>query len=207
MGRMSRCTPSRLTSGPVPRSRPAILSISSTKIIPDCSARATAILVTWSMSTRRLSSSWIMYSIASATRIFRFLLRWPKRPGRMSLMLMSISSIPCEETISKAGKLFSRTSTSTWRSSSLPSRSCARNFSRVRWRFSLATDRSPSSAPGRAGVDGGGSKRSRMRSSAFCSAFSATSSTFSSRTISIEISTRSRIMDFGEARGFHLKEG
>src|ERR1035438_6837531 len=29
MGRMSRCTPSRLTSGPCPLSRPAILSISS----------------------------------------------------------------------------------------------------------------------------------------------------------------------------------
>src|SRR5207247_601355 len=42
MGRMSRCTPSRLTSGPWPRSRPAILSISSRKMMPDCSARSLA---------------------------------------------------------------------------------------------------------------------------------------------------------------------
>src|SRR6185437_7837679 len=59
IGRMSRCTPSRDTSGPWPDSRPAILSTSSIKRIPICSTRSTAIRVTWSMSINRLSSSWI----------------------------------------------------------------------------------------------------------------------------------------------------
>ena len=43
IGRMSRCTPSRLTSGPWPPSRPAILSISSMKMMPACSTRSTAV--------------------------------------------------------------------------------------------------------------------------------------------------------------------
>ena len=42
IGRMSRCTPSRRTSGPWPPSRPAILSISSTKMMPLCSTRSIA---------------------------------------------------------------------------------------------------------------------------------------------------------------------
>ena len=64
--------------------------------------------------------------------ILRFFVRWPKMLGSMSLMLMSISSTPWLEMISNAGKLRSRTSISTMRSSSLPSRSCSRSFSRVR---------------------------------------------------------------------------
>ena len=88
--------------------------------------------VTWSMSIRRCSSSWIRYSKASLTFIFRFLVRWPKMLGSMSLRLTSISSTPWLEMISKDGKLRSRTSISTMRSSSLPSRSCWRSFSRVR---------------------------------------------------------------------------
>ena len=47
-------------------------------------------------------------------------------------MLTSISSTPWLVMISNAGIDFSRTSNSTMRSSSLPSRSCWRNFSRVR---------------------------------------------------------------------------
>ncbi len=61
--------------------------------------------VTWSMSISRCSSSWIRYSKASLTFIFRFLVRWPKMLGSMSLMLTSISSTPWLEMISKAGKL------------------------------------------------------------------------------------------------------
>ena len=72
------------------------------------------------------------YSKASLTFIFRFLVRWPKMLGNMSFMLMSISSTPWLVMISKAGIDFSRTSSSTMRSSSLPSRSCWRSFSRVR---------------------------------------------------------------------------
>ncbi len=44
IGRRSRWTPSRLTSGPCPLSLPAILSSSSRKTIPDCSTRTMASL-------------------------------------------------------------------------------------------------------------------------------------------------------------------
>ena len=121
MGRMSRWTPSRLTSGPWPPSRPAILSISSRKTMPESSTRSTARRVTWSMSMRRPSSSWMRYSKASTTFILRFFVRWPKRPGRMSLRLPeSGSSEPLELMTSKVAWLRSRTSSSTMRSSSLP---------------------------------------------------------------------------------------
>src|SRR5581483_127653 len=53
IGRMSRWTPSRETSGPWPDSRPAILSISSRKIIPEDSTRSSAARATVSMSIRR----------------------------------------------------------------------------------------------------------------------------------------------------------
>ena len=95
--------------------------------------------------------------------------------------------------ISNAGKLRSLTSISTVRSSSLPSRSCVRSFSRVRFHCSLALR--PFSSADPAGVGIGGRRRSRMRSSALASALSAISSSFSFRTMSIAISTRSRIMD------------
>src|SRR4029450_11981786 len=42
IGRMSRCTPSRLTSGPWPPSRPATLSISSREMVPDSCPGSTA---------------------------------------------------------------------------------------------------------------------------------------------------------------------
>src|SRR5439155_378068 len=54
----------------------------------------------------------------------------------MSFMLMPISSTPIGPANSIVGKLFSRTSTSTRRLSSLPERSCVRSFSRVRAKFS-----------------------------------------------------------------------
>src|SRR5215471_2626537 len=128
IGRMSRCTPSRETSGPWPPSRPAILSISSRKMMPASSTRSMAMRVTWSMSMRRCSSSWMRYSKASLTFIFRFFVRWPKMLGSMSLMLTSISSTPWLEMISKDGKFRSRTSISTVRSSSLPSQLLAQFF-------------------------------------------------------------------------------
>ena len=62
--------------------------------MPEFSTRSMAMRVTWSMSTRRCSSSWIRYSKASLTFIFRFLVRWPKMLGNMSFMLTSISSTP-----------------------------------------------------------------------------------------------------------------
>ena len=88
--------------------------------------------VTWSMSIRRCFFFLDQIFEGSSTFIFRFLVRWPKILGSMSLMLMSISSTPWLEMISKAGKFRSLTSISTMRSSSLPSRNCSRSFSRVR---------------------------------------------------------------------------
>src|SRR5712692_4341833 len=133
IGRMSRWTPSRETSGPWPDSRPATLSISSMKMMPICSARSTATRVTWSMSRSLFSSSWIKYSKASATLILRFFFCWPNMPESMFLILTSISSTPWLEMISNGGMARSRTSRSTIRWSSLPSRSWRRSFSRVRW--------------------------------------------------------------------------
>src|SRR6267142_362152 len=194
MGRMSRCTPSRETSGPWPDSRPATLSISSIKMMPICSARSTATRVTWSMSSSLFSSSWIKYSKASATLILRFFFCWPNIPESMSLILTSISSTPWLEMISNEGMVRSRTSRSTMRWSSLPSRSCRRSFSRVRCVCSRCAAISASGVPG-AGGGAGGSRRSSTRSSAACSARSATSSSFSSRIMSMDVSTRSRTID------------
>src|SRR5213596_2559450 len=69
IGSRSRCTPSRDTSGPCMPSRPAILSISSMKTMPDCSTRRMASLVAASMSMRRVASSCASVSSASGTRM------------------------------------------------------------------------------------------------------------------------------------------
>ena len=131
IGRMSRCTPSRLTSGPWPPSRPAILSISSTKMMPACSTRSTAVRATLSMSISFCSSSCVRYSSASGTFTRRFLVLPWNSPGSMSFRLMSTSSTDDPVMISNEGNDFSRTSISTTRASSRPARSCSRNRSRV----------------------------------------------------------------------------
>src|SRR2546427_135962 len=113
----------------------------------------------------------------------------------MSLILTSISSTPWLEMISNEGMARSRTSTSTMRWSSLPSRSCARSFSRVRFSCSRLADSAAGFAGSRGAAGAGGSNRSSTRSSADCSARSATSSSFSSRTMSMAVSMRSRTMD------------
>ena len=94
--------------------------------------------------------------------------------------------------ISNAGKFRSFTSISTVRSSSLPSRSCARSFSRVRFhcRARLRRPRRRRRRPWR-----GGSSRSRIRSSAFARLCPRLLRAFRSRTMSMAISTRSRIID------------
>ena len=58
MGRRSRCTPSRETSGPWAPSRPAILSSSSRKTMPESSTRRMAWLTASSTSTSFWASSW-----------------------------------------------------------------------------------------------------------------------------------------------------
>src|SRR5438552_3899801 len=108
IGRMSRCTPSRLTSGPWPPSRPAILSISSMKMMPACSTRSTAVRATLSMSISFVSSSCARYSSASGTFSLRFFVLPWNSPGSMSLMLMSTSSTDEPAMISSEGNGRSR---------------------------------------------------------------------------------------------------
>ena len=93
IGRMSRCTPSRLTSGPWLPSRPATLSISSMKMMPACcdaldrgAGDAVHVDELLLLFLRRAHSS------ASGTRSRRFRVRPWNRPGSMSLTLMSTSS-------------------------------------------------------------------------------------------------------------------
>ena len=139
IGRRSRCTPSRETSGPCPPSRPAILSISSMKMIPAFWARSSASRVTRSMSTRRPASSSVSSSSASFTLSFRFRFLAPPPSMLMSGLLPSwliMSLRPCAMSsmpgamMGMKGMLFSATSTSTSSSSSVPARSCARALSR-----------------------------------------------------------------------------
>ena len=82
IGSRSRCTPSRDTSGPRPDSRPATLSISSRKTMPDDCARSTASRATWPGSTSRPSSSAWRISRASPTVALRRFFLPPKRPGQ-----------------------------------------------------------------------------------------------------------------------------
>ena len=191
IGRMSRCTPSRLTSGPCTPSRPAILSISSTNMMPACSTRSTANRLTLSMSTSFCSSSWLRCCSASGTLRRRFRGRPWKRLGSMSFTLMSISSIEEPVMTSNEGTDRSRISISTTRASSRPPCSWSRNFSRVRCACSLAAAASGASATGRTG----GRSRSSRRSSAFSRAFPRTSTSCCSRTMSTASSTRSRTID------------
>src|SRR4029453_5871269 len=80
---------------------------------------------------RRAASSWASTSSASGTRIVVFLVRFGMRFWSMSRRLLSISSIPCGVITSIIGDTDFVTSISTVRSSSLPSRSMRRSFSRV----------------------------------------------------------------------------
>ena len=137
MGRMSRWTPSRETSGPWPPSRLAILSISSMKMMPLCSVRSRARALTFSMSTSFSASDCMSISRASATFIRRRLVFLGKRLPNISLMLMPISSVPWGVKISIIGILLLWVSTSTERSLSSPLRSSLRSFSRVDSRASV----------------------------------------------------------------------
>ena len=130
-GRRSRCTPSRETSGPAPRSRPAILSISSRKTMAFDSTRAMASRTRAARSTSRPCSSFRRSSRASATDRRRGVLRLPKRPGSMSRSWVSRSSPPWADRTWKAAGAGSATSISTVRVSSCPARRSSRSLSRV----------------------------------------------------------------------------
>ena len=100
IGSRSRCTPSRETSGPWPPvSRPAILSISSMKMMPACSARRIASFCSRSRSISLVASSSVSTSSASGTDSRRrFVRRAPC--GSMSRRFSTISSMPVPENTS-----------------------------------------------------------------------------------------------------------
>ena len=86
IGKMSRCTPSREMSGPPPCSLPAILSISSIKMIPDCSTRLNRFLGHLIHVDQLLSSScWIKILRASRTGSLRFFVRFGKELSQQLL--------------------------------------------------------------------------------------------------------------------------
>ena len=134
MGRISRCTPSRETSGPLLLPFPIILSISSMKIIPFCSASRRPISLTSSMSINFCASWFVKILRASLTLTWRFFFLDGRKSPRISLMLMLISSfIPAMTPMVLEPS--SSTSISITSSSILPSaRSCAM-ASRLIWRF------------------------------------------------------------------------
>ena len=168
MGKRSRCTPSLDTSGPWPPFLPAILSISSRKMMPLCSTFSMASLTTRSMSTRFWASSSARVLRASLTLTLRRFLFLGMILPSMSRRLIPISSMPLAEKISTMGMFFSDTSRSTKRSSSLPFLSISRSFCRVPADWSGdATASVVCPSPGAKGFAAGlGSNRSSMRSSA-----------------------------------------
>ncbi len=197
MGSRSRWTPSRDTSGPWPALLPTILSISSRKMIPDCSTRLWASRTTLSMSMRRCTSSSSRIVSASGIRTRRRFFLCGKRFPNISLMLRPRSSTPDDEKTSIMGPpAFSVTSRLTTRASSLPSRSIWRSFSRVSEGPTSASPAAVSIPSGlRASARRMGSSRSRTRSSASSRALARTPSRSSFLTMFTAISMRSRIME------------
>jgi len=197
MGSRSRWTPSRDTSGPWLALLPTILSISSRKMIPDCSTRVWASRTTLSMSMSLCTSSSSRIARASGIRRRRRFFFCGKRLPNISLMLSPRSSTPEDEKTSIMGPpAFSVTSRLTTRASSRPSRSICRSFSRV---SECPASLSPAAASTPSGLRISarltGSSRSRTRSSAISFAFSRTFSISSCFTMPTAISMRSRIME------------
>ena len=109
----------------------------------------------------------------------------------------STSSMPCGVITSIMGEIGRVTSISTMRSSSFPSRSMRRSFSRVADSSGVGAARSvsPPTAWIRRSTRTGGSRRSSTRSSASSRARTRTFSFSSSRTMLTAISVRSRMID------------
>mmetsp|Transcript_12895 Transcript_12895/g.35140 ORF Transcript_12895/g.35140 Transcript_12895/m.35140 type:complete len:252 (-) Transcript_12895:645-1400(-) len=139
IGSRSRCTPSELGS-PVLKEVErllTILSISSMKTIPSCSARRMASLLTNSAGNMLSASTSSICALASDTGKRRFSLRpWP--PIRRSrLMIMGLCSPGFILPMSKLGGLFG-ISTSTILSSSSPERKRACRSSKLGGNWSKA---------------------------------------------------------------------
>ena len=207
MGRRSRCTPSRDTSGPpISLLAPAILSISSRKMMPSFSTRSSASATTssWLMSLSYSSSSRMRR--ASATVTVRRFFRLGMNCSSISPKLPIPSGAPCWAK-SKPPMDDAATSISISRCSSWPSSRSCLSLSRVRlcrsraWSCSCVTppvaettktlDVVSGAAAGGAST-GGGRSRSRMRSSTLSLARSSTSCSRSCRTMSMALSARSR---------------
>ncbi len=171
-------------------SRPAILSISSMKTIPECSTRRFASPTTLSISTSLAASSWARISIASGTLTVFFFVRLGRRLENISLRLDSISSIPWGVRTSTMGVAARVISTSTDRSLSFPSRSNFLSFPRV-----PAAPPSSPAAPGGLLVGAVGNRISRILSSANSLALISTCCFSSSLTMLTASSMRSRMMD------------
>ena len=204
---MSRCTPSRETSGPEVAPFPIILSISSINIIPSCSAFSTASRMTSSISMSLSASSWVSILLASFTLILRSFFCFGSIPPKRSFMFMST---PIANSASLCGVDCS-TSTSTVSSSCSPcvsSRISASRLERcscVSCCVSAVLCSSPSLFPAFKSIWNGfcgglcffcsGIKSSTSLS---CAALSAASLTPSSRLRlqrRIDVSTRSRIIE------------
>ena len=178
-------------------SRPAILSISSMKTIPDSSTRRIASLMAASMSISRLASSCASASSASGTGMRVFFVFFGMMFWKRSRSPCSTSSMPCGVITSIMGDAGRVSSISTVRSSSFPSRSMRRSFSRVADSSAVGAARSvsPPTAWMRRSMRTGGSSRSSRRSSASSRARTRTFSFSSSRTRLTAISVRSRMID------------
>mmetsp|Transcript_4546 Transcript_4546/g.13158 ORF Transcript_4546/g.13158 Transcript_4546/m.13158 type:complete len:252 (+) Transcript_4546:227-982(+) len=177
IGRRSRCTPSLLT---LPVERPVrvstILSISSMKTMPSCSATRTASRATTSDCIARSASCSSIAARASRTFILRFCWRdeAPPPKPRSFLKMESIMMMPFSRGILRPS--FGGRSMSTSLSSSCPDRYISRNESSV-----LRSAWGPS-------------RPSSMRSSAFCAVCAAMRSRSRDRTKVTLTSTRSLTM-------------
>ncbi|MNF83703.1 hypothetical protein D3C84_660310 [compost metagenome] len=161
-GSRSRCTPSRDTSAPPTLPRLAILSISSMNTMPCCSTASRARALSSSSLTRRAASSSRTIFSASATLSLRLFFLPLLSPENRFCSWLVISSMPGGVMISTPAGV-SATSMSISLSSSWPSRRRLRNSWRV-----LESSRAGGSSP--KPLRAGGSRASRMRSSAASSA-------------------------------------
>ena len=186
-GSRSRCTPSRETSAPTVSPRRQILSSSSRKTMPFCSALTSAWARSSSSFTRRAASSSTSALRASRIFILRARVRSPPMFWNICCSCCVISSMPGGPMISMfAGS--ARSSTSISRSSRLPSRSILRNF----WRVSASRGGSAACMPMACGR---GSSASRTRSSAASSARWRTFAISVSRVSFTATSTRSLMIE------------
>ena len=213
---MSLCTPSRETSGPLPAPFAAILSISSMKTMPSCSALSIASRTTASMSTSFSDSSFERMRLASRTVTLRAFVFLGRTPPNISFRFRSI---PIASMVSLPVAV-SATSISIISSSSRPAcksliilfrlEICSAVCSSVGSFFLTATPVSPPgvsepnsfASPSEKLSAGFGvcfagfpQRISTMRFSAAASAASLTSSVRFAFTRRMEASTRSRIME------------